>query len=45
MPNELALRALRSGRLACLGATRAFHHALLGLAEILPAIDLTLFQE
>jgi len=29
MPNKLALRALPSGRLARLGATRAFHHGLL----------------
>ena len=29
MPNKLALPALRSGRLARLGATRDFHHGLL----------------
>ena len=39
MPNKLALPALRSGRLARLGATRDFRHGLLGAN----ALDQTLF--
>jgi Family of unknown function (DUF6152) len=42
MPNKLALRALRSGRLARLGATRDFHHGLLGLGFGLALTVLTI---
>src|SRR4051812_10925831 len=39
--NKLALHALPSGRLARLGATRAFHHGLLGVLAVLATASIS----